>query len=407
VTSRLEHPQRRLAILATHPVQYQCPLWAKIATRGEFTVRVFFGSDFSIRGYKDKGFDAHLAWNPMILQGFDYVFVGGAQWHPLMFRAPRSLYSALADYGATDMLLNAYLPVFYWQGLRWARRNRARVCFRGDTTDVDRDRNWLVLAARTFALSQIYSRVDTFCAVGQHSRSHYLSRGISPQRIYESPFCVDTDAFERLYQYYRGRRHELRSRWNLAESDFVLVFSGKLIPKKDPLAVIEAVARLPLVEGRVVRLLVAGDGPLRDLCQMRAREMCAQRVTFLGFTTQEDLAKVYTAGDALVLPSTRSETWGLVVNEAMQFGLPCVVSDRVGCIDDLIFTGETGESFGHGDVSALRAAIERLAGWLNNRREVVAASCRNRVSNYSLDAAAAGIVMAVLQEGNARIHNRN
>jgi glycosyltransferase involved in cell wall biosynthesis len=393
---------RRLAILATHPVQYQCPLWATLAQTSGLRVKVFFGSDFSIKGYQDQEFSTGVAWNESILRGFDHVFLGDAQWRPVTFRASRSIYSALANFGATDLLLNAYLPVFYWQGLRWAGYNQARVHFRGDTTDVDRDRNRVVRVVRDLILSRFYSRVDTFCAVGHHSRAHYLSRGIDPRRVYDSPFSVNTDAFEQLYQLHRGRRRQLRSNWNLADSDLVLIFSGKLIPKKDPLTLIEAVAGLPFVGGRVIKVLVAGDGPLRDVCQKKAREKCTGRVTFLGFTSQDDLAAVYIAGDVLVLPSIRSETWGLVVNEALQFGIPCVVSDRVGCIDDLVGPGKTGESFRHGDVDALRAAIVRLAGWLNGRRDDVAACCREVASRYTLDASAAGITRAVLDGSDAR-----
>ena len=398
---------RRLAILATHPVQYQCPLWARVAQTGGLAVKVFFGSDFSVRGYRDSGFASDVSWGSAILNGFDHAFTGQADWHPLFFRATRTLYSELAAFQPTDVLLNAYLPFFYWQGLRWARTHNVRMHFRGDTTDVDRDRRPLMRLIRNTMLRSFYSRVDSFCAVGRHSRTHYLSRGIDSHRIVDSPLCVDTDGFEQLYRQQRPHRHALRSSWNFAEEDFVLVFSGKLIPKKDPVAVIDAVASLPSVGGRVVKLLLAGDGPLRDVCETKARETCAGRVTFLGFTRQEDLANVYTAGDALVLPSVRSETWGLVVNEALQFGLPCVVSDRVGCIDDLVVSGETGESFHHGNVEALRAAILRLAGWLNGRRDEVAARCRGVVSHYSLDAAAAGIVTAVLQERDAQSPRRD
>lgn len=392
---------RRLAILATHPVQYQCPLWAKLAQTSGLSTKVFFGSDFSIRGYQDQEFATAIAWEKNILRGFDHVFLSTDQWHPVTFRSNNTLYTALDRFGATDLLLNAYAPIFYWQGLRWAWNNRARVHFRGDTTDVDRERSYVVRTARNVFLSLFYSRVDTFCAVGHHSRLHYLSRGIDPSRVFDSPFSVDTDAFEQLYQLYRGRRDQLRADWNLADSDLVLIFSGKLIPKKDPLTLIEAIASLPSVGGRVIKVLVAGDGPLRDVCQKKSSQNCAERVTFLGFRSQEELAAVYIAGDALVLPSIRSETWGLVVNEALQFGIPCVVSDRVGCVEDLVYAGTTGESFRHGDVDALRAAIVRLAGWLNSRRDDVAARCRSVASRYNLDASAAGIARAVLHGSDA------
>jgi glycosyltransferase involved in cell wall biosynthesis len=389
---------RRLAILATHPVQYQCPLWAAVAGSGGVDVKVFFGSDFSIRGYEDAGFASAVAWSPLLIEGFDHAFSGTAKWHPVLFRAGRAIHSQLAEFGPTDVLLNAYLPAFYWQGLRWARRAGVRVHFRGDTTDVDRDRSLPVRLCRNALLRLFYSQIDSFCAVGSHSRAHYLAHGVDGRRITESPFCVDSVALEQQYQSCRHRRAALRSRLGLEDDDLAIVFSGKLIPKKDPLTLIDAVAGLPSVGGRRLKLLVMGDGPLRAQCEQRAHGNCTGRISFLGFTRQEELGTVYAACDAMALPSVRSETWGLVINEALQFGLPCIVSDRVGCKDDLVRQGLTGETFAHRNVDALRAAIVRLTSWLDGRRDDVADQCRRVVSRYSLDAAAAGIVTAVERE---------
>ena len=110
---------------------------------------------------------------------------------------------------------------------------------------------------------------------------------------------------------------------------------------------------------------------------------------------RQEVARLH-AADALVLPSVRSETWGLVVNEALQFGLPCIVSDRVGCKVDLVVDGKTGESFPHGNMAELRAAILRLVLWVDGRRNEVASQCRQAISANTLESAAMGIVAAVL-----------
>jgi len=389
---------RKLAVLATHPVQYQCPLWATLADKPAVLLKVFFGSDFSIRGYSDGGFGRRIQWGQQLLAGFDYAFTGNAAWHPVFLRASKRLYAELEAYQPTDLLLNAYVPLFYWQGLRWARKNGVRVLFRGDTTDSDRDRGPGTRLARNLILDLFYSRVDVFCAVGLHSRAHYLDRGIEPRRIRESPFCVDSVAFEKQFERSRWRRGELRGSLGLKKSDFVLVFSGKLISKKDPLTLIHAVSGLPSVNSRPLKLVIMGDGPLRQQCKSLATADCGGRVLFLGFKGQDDLGDVYGAADALVLPSIQSETWGLVVNEALQFGLPCIVSDRVGCKDDLVLQGVTGETFPHGDIKGLRAAIVRLGLWLDGRRAQVADQCRRAVSGYSLDSAASGIVDALMDD---------
>jgi glycosyltransferase involved in cell wall biosynthesis len=116
------------------------------------------------------------------------------------------------------------------------------------------------------------------------------------------------------------------------------------------------------------------------------------RVRFPGFQNQKRISPYYHASDLLVLPSRRLETWGLVVNEALHHGLPCVVSDSVGCGPDLISSGITGEVLETDSVEALAAALSRastLAGSVNVRE-----ACRQRVAGYSIDKAAQGIAEA-------------
>lgn len=66
----------------------------------------------------------------------------------------------------------------------------------------------------------------------------------------------------------------------------------------------------------------------------------------------------YVMADLFVLPSGEGETWGLVVNEAMCFGLPVIVSDRVGCGPDLIRQGENGYVFQVGNIDELAERLE-------------------------------------------------
>jgi glycosyltransferase involved in cell wall biosynthesis len=105
--------------------------------------------------------------------------------------------------------------------------------------------------------------------------------------------------------------------------------------------------------------LVVGDGRLRPALGTQATTQ-GLPLRFTGFLNQTELPKAYAASDALVLPST-SESWGLVVNEAMASGLPAIVSDQVGCGPDLVLPGETGDVFACGATSELASILARLA----------------------------------------------
>jgi glycosyltransferase involved in cell wall biosynthesis len=163
---------------------------------------------------------------------------------------------------------------------------------------------------------------------------------------------------------------------------------------KDPAIILEALRGLESIDGKPVHVWFMGDGELKETLEELAHRCLPQRVRFLGFRSQDQMADVYADADILVLPS-EGETWGLVVNEALMFGVPCVVSDRVGCAPDLIDPGASGLVFPQGNAAALRDAIVRMTRALGSARDAVARQCRQRVSRYSSHAAAEGIAEAV------------
>ena len=127
----------------------------------------------------------------------------------------------------------------------------------------------------------------------------------------------------------------------------------------------------------------------------------ATTIYFLGFQNQTQLSPFYHAADLLVLPSREGETWGLVVNEALHHGLPCLVSEPVGCAPDLIENGVTGMVFETCSAQSLAAALQQVFKFI--RRDDVRWNCIQKVSGYSVENAAKGIAEAYWCEvGNVR-----
>ena len=114
-----------------------------------------------------------------------------------------------------------------------------------------------------------------------------------------------------------------------------------------------------------LHLILLGDGLLRDEVEAAAREALGERLTMPGFVNQRGLAAYFAAADVFVLPSA-FETWGLVVNEAMQLGLPAIVSSAVGCHADLVIPEGTGMIFPTGPIHAparSRLSLRREEAW--------------------------------------------
>src|SRR5439155_26604082 len=102
-------------------------------------------------------------------------------------------------------------------------------------------------------------------------------------------------------------------------------------------------------------------------------------VATAGFLDQPSLGRAYAAADCLVVPSA-SETWGLVVNEALSTGVPCVVSSGVGCAPDLLASPLAGRVYPVGDIGALATAIDDMRYQIERRPADVRVACRDAVS---------------------------
>ena len=223
-------------------------------------------------------------------------------------------------------------------------------------------------------LRQLFKRVDRFLWIGGANRGFYLAQGVSPEKLTFGPYCVDNARFRDQAAAARDQRADLRRRWSIPDDAFCIAFVGKFVPKKRPLDLVRAAERLRQdVRGRPLHLLWVGSGELGgDLRQATSVRFDAEGVasgattavddnrvgsSFVGFLNQTEISQAYAAADCLVLPSDAKETWGLVVNEAMASGLPCVVSDACGCADDLVKPMRPDLCYPVGDIAGLARAL--------------------------------------------------
>jgi glycosyltransferase involved in cell wall biosynthesis len=204
-----------------------------------------------------------------------------------------------------------------------------------------------------------------------------------------SPYCVSTAAFETDLPIRAEKRGGIREELGIRSDALCILFCGKLSKRKGVDLLLTAVKLLePGLRDRIV-LLYVGEGNLRQELTEQAQSEPPVRIHITGFKNQHELSFYYHAADMAVLPSTYSETWGLVVNEALLHGIPCLVSDRVGSAPDLIQPGVTGEIFSSGDIESLKVKLTQLVGYC--RQPDIATSCQQKVSGYSVAHAARGI----------------
>ena len=384
-----------LAVIETHPIQYHAPVYRALQARYGIPVTAIYGSDFSVQGYRDQEFGATFAWDTDLLSGYRPLFLsrvaeGGARAFEQV--SPRGLARALRQVAPTATLVCGYSPRFHQVALFEAWRARRPILFRAETTDHAQVRGDLKSWVRDRALRAIYARCARLLYVGQHSLHHFKRLACPDDKLVFSPYCVDTSPFAGDEAARARLREVTRAQLDIAPDRRVLLFSGKLSARKGPDVLLEAVKRLPAEERQSSLVLFLGSGDMQEALREQARRAPAVEVVFAGFQNQTRLSAYYHAADMLVLPSQHSETWGLVVNEALFHGLPCVVSDGVGCGPDLIVPGATGEIFRSDSAAELASAVTRVAALIG--RAEVRDQCRAAVARYSVERAAAGIADA-------------
>jgi glycosyltransferase involved in cell wall biosynthesis len=240
----------------------------------------------------------------------------------------------------------------------WARRRRIPYLIVSENHLREPRPAW-VRAVKSLVLRRVVPQASGLLVTGSLAREHALHYGARPDRITVFPNTVDIPAYRAAAERLRPQRNEIRQRLGIADEAVAVAQVGRLFPLKAPDEALEAVARARAFTKQPLQLLLVGDGELRSSLEQRATELGLD-VTFAGFRQGEALLECFAATDVFALLSHR-ETWGVVVNEAAAFGLPLVLSDRVGAAGDLLRDGENGELVRSGDVEGAARAIARLA----------------------------------------------
>ena len=169
---------------------------------------------------------------------------------------------------------------------------------------------------------------------GTRQKAYFMRYGVPQNRIRIAQMTMDVKSFMTHIDCYRTEKKSFLPN----EKPLVFLYVGRLESYKGVLELLEAFVLLS-EKGVSSRLIIVGDGSLQSQVESFVQRNSA--IEYLGRLTGEELYRIYSSADVFVLPSLR-EQWGLVVNEAMAATLAVIVTDRVGCADDLVCEGQNG-----------------------------------------------------------------
>lgn len=377
----------RLAIVCSHPIQYLSPVFRALAVVAD--IQVFYAHRATASDQAAAGFDVPFAWDADLLSGYPHVFLRNVSETPGTggFNGcdTPEVGSLLRAGGFDAVLVTGWHLKSYWQAVAACITAKIPVMVRSDShLSTPRSATWV--AAKRLIYPLALRRFSAALCVGQRSREYFLHYGYPAERLFVAPHAIDVDWFASRSG--GAARRDTRARLGIDADEQVLLFAGKLVDFKRPLDVLDAAARLRTA-GCKALVMVAGAGQLEAALRARAIEMRVP-LHFLGFQNQSQMPAAYAAADALVLPSTGRETWGLVANEALVCGLPIVISEAVGCAPDLAIDGLVGRTYPLGDIQALATALHSLFASPPDRDIV-----RARGRGFGPDATVRGILEGV------------
>lgn len=385
----------RVAVVVSHPIQYQAPWFRGLAR--ELDLHVFFCHRQDGAGQAAAGFGVAFEWDVPLLEGYSHSWLENVSPEPGVERFSGcdtpGVGRALAGGHFDACIVQGWYLKSYLQALWACRRLGIPVLARGDS-HLQTARNPLWSAAKYVPYRLLLNAYDGHLYVGQKNREYLEHYGVPAARLFFVPHAVDNAFFATRAEEARrsGAAHALRTELGIPQDAVVFAFCGKLLPNKRVADFVRAVG-LARQQGMSVFGVILGSGPEEGALRALASNVKAP-VSFAGFRNQGDLPAAFSAADALVLPSG-GETWGLVVNEAMACGLPAIVSTGVGCGPDLIADGSTGDVFPTGDVEAFALALQRVAVRLQTRPADVQRAVKGTIDRYSIEAAVEGTRRAI------------
>jgi glycosyltransferase involved in cell wall biosynthesis len=344
---------KKLAIVTTHPIQYNAPFFRMLHERGQIEIKIFYTWSQTEKGEKyDPGFGKNVTWDIPLTEGYPFMFSENIS------AEPGSHHNKGIDNPNLISEINAFAPdavlMYGWnfkshlRVMRYYHR-KLPVLFRGDSTLLD-EQPGIKKMLRRLVLKMVYRSIDIALYAGKANKDYFKAHGLKETELVFMPHAIDNNRFAPTDENVNAGK-ALRQKLNIPAEALVFLFAGKLEEIKQPVALAEAFFA---VADENSYLIIAGSGKLKD--KLTADFGGQPNIRFLDFQNQQQMPALYASCDVFVLPSL-TETWGLSVNEAMAAGKAILCSDACGAAYDLVDTGANGMICKRGNIDSLKQAL--------------------------------------------------
>lgn len=204
----------------------------------------------------------------------------------------------------------------------YARIKKIKHIINTDAWEINEiDYNWYQIVLRKI----FYSSTDAFLPVGIKGKDNFIKNySINQNRIFIVPYAVDDKKY-----FYDPK----------VEKKYDIIFVGQFIDRKMPFFVVDVIRELNKIINNVSIVLI-GDGPLKDKIIEKLKNYYIN-FEYIGYLQPDEIIAYYKKSKILLFPTER-DGWGVVANEALSLGVPCITNNRAGCAGELVIDNYTG-----------------------------------------------------------------
>lgn len=287
------------------------------------------------------------------------------------------------------VLINGYSRASDWIGLLSAWVNRVPVIFRGEA-DLFKPTTPSRRIVKRLILPFLFKRCAAILYSCESNAAFFRHYGVPDEKLFFAPCAVDNEYFQEQAKILCPQREVLRAELGIPIGAVVALYVGRLTKRKRVLDILKAFNKRGL---GYAWLVIVGEGPEKDVLLDYTKHHEVKNVILAGFKNRSEISRFYAIADMLIVASEYDPS-PKVINEAMNFRLPIIASDRVGTAGDLVKLGENGFVYPVGNIDALAKYMERLCTDPSLRQRMGARSLEI-ISEWNFDRQAEAVVSAL------------
>jgi glycosyltransferase involved in cell wall biosynthesis len=379
----------KVAFIITHPIPCRLPIYKKLSLINGLDVKINFLSDFGINEVYNPDFCHTFKWDFLDLNGVRYEILNPDSKINIflkMFLVIRKIISEISNNIYDVVIIPGYGFSFYWIAFLGCLLNKTPMLLLGEPRFPESNSPFLRMLIKRRILKFLFPKIVAFGYIGTQAKKFYKSYGVSDSKLFFMPYAANNEFFMDQAQKLAPCRDEIKGRLGVSRDRPVILFLSKVNSNKGPFELLEAFEKLE----RPATLVYVGSGPLMSKLASYVEQKKIKNVKLFGFQNISQVSDFYAIADIFVLFSY-SESWGLVLNEAMCFSLPVITTNAVMASYDLVRDGENGYILSPGDIKGLTSSLNRLLGDADLRRSMGKRSLE-MISPWNYDKFIAGLL---------------